>query len=104
MEEIARLSGTAVLHLDTKAAKRAVDDFTIQPSDVFDLATLLVSDLTFLYGTLKDVPPIPSVPFPGRKFPSHVYQESGVLLDHLRALEQQVRANPNWSQVQSPMN
>ncbi len=104
VEVIARLSGTAVLHLDAKAAKRAVDDFTIQPSDVYDLATLLVSDLTFLHGTLKDVSPIPSVPFPGRKFPSHVYQQAGVLLDHLRALEQQVRANPNWTQVQPPGN
>ncbi|MDH3772612.1 MAG: hypothetical protein OET79_16760, partial [Nitrospirota bacterium] len=104
VEEIARLSGTAVLHLDAKAANRAVEDFTIQPSDVYDLATLLVSDLTYLYGRLKDVPPLPSVPFPGRKFPSHVYQEAGVLLDHLRALEQQVRANPNWSQVQPSVN
>jgi len=104
VEDIARLSGTAVLHLDAKAAKRAVDDFTIQPSDVYDLATLLVSDLTFLHGTLKDVSFIPSVPFPGRKFPSHVYQQAGVLLDHLRALEQQVRANPNWTQVQPQGN
>jgi len=104
VEEIARLSGTAVLHLDAKAAKHAVDDFNIQPSDVYDLATLLVSDLTYLYGTLKDAPPIPSVPFPGRKFPSHVYQQAGVLLDLLRSLEQQVRANPNWSQFQPPMN
>jgi hypothetical protein len=104
VEEIAHLSGTAALHLDAKAAKRAVEDFTIQPSDVYDLATLLVSDLTYLYGTLKDVSPIPSVPFPGRKFPSHAYQQAGVLLDHLRVLEQQVRANPNWAQVQPPAN
>jgi hypothetical protein len=104
VEDIARLSGTAVLHLDAKAAKHAMNDFDIQPSDVYDLATLLVSDLTYLYGKLQDVPPIPSVPFPGRKFPSHVYQQAGILLDHLRALEQQVRANPDWSQVQTPMN
>jgi hypothetical protein len=104
VEEIARLSGTAVLHLDAKAAKHAVDDSRIQPSDVYDLATLLVSDLTFLHGALKDVSPIPSVPFPGRKFPSHVYQQAGVLLDHLRALEQHVRANPNWTRVQPPVN
>jgi hypothetical protein len=104
VEEIARLSGTAVLHLDAKAARHAVDDLKIQPSDVYDLATLLVSDLTYLYGRLKDVPPIPSVPFPGRKFPSHVYQQAGTLLDHLRALEQQVRANPDWSRVQPPVN
>lgn len=104
VEEIARLSGTAALHLDAKAAKRAVDDLNIEPSDVYDLATLLVSDLTYLYGRLEDVPSIPSVPFPGRKFPSHVYQEAGVLLDHLRILEQQVRANPNWSKVRPPVN
>ena len=81
-----------------------MDDFEIQPSDVYDLATLLVSDLTYLYGRLKDVPPIPSVPFPGRKFPSHVYQQAGTLLDHLRALEQQVRANPDWLQAQPSVN
>ena len=104
VEEIARLSGTAVLHLDAKAAKRAVDDFDIQPSDVYDLATLLVSDLTYLYGRLQNAPPIPSVPFPGRKFPSHVYQQAGVLLGHLRAVEQQVRANPDWFKVQTPAN
>ena len=104
VEEIARLSGTAALHLDAKAAKRAVDDLNIEPSDVYDLATLLVSDLTYLYGRLKDVPPIPSVPFPGRKFPSHAYQQAGVLLAHLRVLEQQVRAHPNWSKVQPPVN
>jgi hypothetical protein len=104
VEDIARLSGTAVLHLDAKAAKHAMNDFDIQPSDVYDLATLLVSDLTYLYGKLQDVPPIPSVPFPGRKFPSHVYQQAGILLDHLRVLEQQVRANPDWSQVQPPVN
>lgn len=104
VEEIAHLSGTAVLRLDAKAAKRAVDDFNVQPSDVYDLATLLVSDLTYLHGTLKDAPPIPSVPYPGRKFPSHVYQQAGVLLEHLRTLEQQVRANPDWPKVQPPVN
>ena len=104
VEEIAHLSEAAVLHLDAKAAKRAVDDLNIQPSDVYDLATLLVSDLTYLYGKMHTAAPIPSVPFPGRKFPSHVYQEAGVLLAHLRALEQHVRANPNWSHNQQPVN
>jgi hypothetical protein len=104
VEKIARLSGTAVLHLDEKAAKSAVEDFNIQPSDVYDLATLLVSDLTYLHGTLKDAPPLPSVPYPGRKFPSHVYQQAGVLLEHLRTLEQQIRANPDWAKVQPPVN
>ena len=104
VEEIARLSGTTVLHLDAMAARRAVDDFVIEPSDVYDLATLLVSDLTYLYERLKGVPPIPSVPFPGRKFPSHVYQQAGVLLGHLRALEQLVRANPNRFMDSPPVN
>ncbi|NKB80531.1 MAG: hypothetical protein GKS05_01275 [Nitrospirales bacterium] len=96
VEEIARLSGMTVLHLDEKAAGEAVRDFDVHPSDVYDLATLLVSDLTYLYGKLKDTVPIPSVPFPGRKFPSHVYQQAGVLLTQLRELEKKVSANPNW--------
>lgn len=97
VEKIAHLSGMAVLHLDVEAAKQAVRDFDIQPCDVYDLATLLISDLTYLYGKLKDAPPIPSVPFPGRKFPSHVYQQAGVLLGQLHELEEQVRANPTWT-------
>jgi hypothetical protein len=104
VEEIAQLSGMQVLHIDGKAAKQAVRNFNFQPSDVYDLATLLVSDLTYLYGKRKDAAPIPSVPFPGRKFPSHVYQQAGVLLAHLRALEQHVRANPSWSHDQQPAN
>ncbi|HBP90532.1 MAG: hypothetical protein KC594_18315 [Nitrospira sp.] len=97
VEEIAHLSGMEVLHLDVTAAQQAVLNFDIQPSDVYDLATLLVSDLTYLYGKIKDPRSIQSVPFPGRKFPSHVYQQTAVLLGKLRELEKQVRANPNWT-------
>ena len=96
LEEIARLSGMKVLHLDGKAVQQAVQDLDIHPSDVYDLATLLVSDLTYLQGKVNDDTPIPSVPFPGRKFPSHVYQQAGILLTYLRNLEQQVRTDPNW--------
>jgi hypothetical protein len=103
VEEIARFSGMEILHLDRNAARKAVHDFNILPSDVYDLATLLVSDLTYLYGKLKNAAPIPSVPFPGRKFPSHVYQQAGVLLVHLHALEEQVRANPTWQNQQAPL-
>ncbi len=103
LEELARLSGIGVLHLDGNAARRAVRDLDIRPSDVYDLATLLVSDLAYLYGNSKRADPVPDVPFPGRKFPSHVYQQAGILLAYLQQLAQQVEANPNWLSPQEQL-
>ncbi len=92
LESIARHSGLEVLHLDSKAAAQV----EVLPSDVYDIATLLVSDLAYLHAHLKTASQPPLVPYPGRKFPSHVYQETAVLQARLEDLEKRVQADPNW--------
>jgi len=96
LETIAQESQIKVLHLNPEMAHKAVKDIEIQPSDIYDIATLLVSDLAYLHAQMKDATSPGSVPYPGRKFPAHVFQQSGLLLDLLIQLEQQVKAHPHW--------
>jgi hypothetical protein len=96
LETIAQESQIKVLHLNPEMAHKAVKDIEIQPSDIYDIATLLVSDLAYLQAQMKDATSPGSVPYPGRKFPAHVFQQSGLLLDLLIQLEQQVKAHPHW--------
>jgi hypothetical protein len=96
LEAIAQESHIKVLHLNPEMARRAVKDVEVQPSDVYDIATLLVSDLAYFHAQIKDATLPGPISYPGRKFPSHVYQQAGVLLDQLISLEKQVQANPLW--------
>lgn len=60
----------------------------VLPSDVYDLATLVLGEVAFLHAIRKDAPA--PYPFegnePGRKLPSHVWQLAGVLEQQLAAL------------------
>ncbi len=98
IEVIAHHSGIKVLDLDSTAASEAVATMQVIPSDVYDLATLIVSDLAYLHSNLNSSSLPNSIPYPGRKFPSHVYQKGGVLLKRLVAIEKQVQAHPGWLQ------
>ena len=90
---IAERSNLKMLSLDISSLSLG----EIRPSDVYDMATLLVSDLAYLRAQAKivDRPSQPSQQ-DDRKFPSHVYQQSGVLLLQLADLEHRVRKNPGW--------
>ncbi len=66
------------------------------PSDVYDVATLLVSELTYLWEQLDDVPPPREAYYPGRRFPSHVYQRALLLERQLLELEQLAGSRPGW--------
>jgi hypothetical protein len=60
------------------------------------MATLLVSELAYLWSHAEGaVPPHPAY-YPGRKLPSHVYQRAGLLERQLAELEPLVEATPNW--------
>ncbi len=66
------------------------------PSDVYDIASLLLSDLVYLH-VLTDEGHVPSeVLYPGRVFPSHAYQQAGVLEQQLQELLKQATAHPDW--------
>ena len=58
------------------------------PSDVYDMATLVLGEVAFLHAVHENAPA--PYPFegnePGRKLPSHVWQLAGVLEQQLHAL------------------
>ncbi len=66
------------------------------PSDVYDVATLLVSELTYLWEQLDDVPPPREAYYPGRRFPSHVYQRALLLERQLLEIEPLAGSRPGW--------
>ena len=66
------------------------------PSDVYDVATLLVSELAYLWEQLDDIPPPRAAYYPGRRFPSHVYQRALLLERQLTELDQLVDSRPGW--------
>jgi hypothetical protein len=72
----------------------------ITPSDVYDIASLIVSELSFLHDHLNSdlTPPTPY--YPGRKFPSDVYQRAGLLEALLIDLQALVATSPSWLQAQ----
>ncbi len=89
IERIAAQSDLSILKLEGE-----VQDPTT-PSDVYDMATLLVSELVYLWSQAEDaVPPRPAY-YPGRKLPSHVYQRAGLLQQQLSELEELVKSTPN---------
>jgi hypothetical protein len=94
LANIARVSKIKMLTLATQKLDRS----EIQPNDVYDLATLIVSELAYLHDHLPKVnPPTPVRPSEPT-LPSHAYQQAGGLLAQLRVLQRQVQANPTWLQ------
>jgi hypothetical protein len=96
LEKIAQQSNVPVLHLDLPSAQKAGKSRRLDPSDVYDLATLLVSDLAYLHAQLKSADSPKPIPYQGRTFPSHVYQQATVLLHQLQTLKQLVATDPDW--------
>ena len=96
LEKVAQHSRIPVLHLDLPAAQKVGSSRQLEPSDVYDMATLLVSDLAYLHAQLKTNDAPKPIPYPGRTFPSHVYQQATVLLHQLEILEQLVANDPKW--------
>lgn len=73
-----------------------VEPVDVTVIDVFDLVTLLVSELSLLYARLPRLAPPVEAYFPGRQFPSHVYQRLGVLESQLTELARRATENPEW--------
>lgn len=89
IERIAQASGLHVLEF-------APDDMaTVTPSDVYDIASLVVSEL-YYFSTLLDQRP-PERPVRNqRMLPSHVYQQVGFLQAQLAEIQRLVQRYPNW--------
>ncbi|MFQ5777472.1 MAG: hypothetical protein ACE5IP_05645 [Terriglobia bacterium] len=102
-ETIMERSRIEVLKLEPAGAEAAEERPTeIDPSDVFDIATLLVSELAYLHVQLQYTEPPTQAYDPGFKVPAHVYQRAGILLRQLADLENLVEANPNWLTSRQP--
>ena len=95
IRNIADNSGLKLLELSLpEGGESATAD--VVPSDVLDIASLLVSELTYLHDHLLEKTPPRKTYFPGRKFPSHVYQRVGILEKQLLQLETYGNAHPDW--------
>ncbi len=75
---------------------RETDLESITPSDVYDIASLIVSELAYLHSQLKGARRPRGAYDPGRKFPSHVFQRVGILEAQLIRLEELVAGRPDW--------
>lgn len=97
LQTIAENSGLSALdlHPDETTITRA------SPSDVYDIASLLVAELAHLHQQLPDAPPPRKVFYVGRKFPSHVYQRAAILERQLIQLEAQSLSRPAWLAARS---
>jgi len=90
-------SGLGALKLEAATPEHGIlDPAQIRPSEVYDVATLLVSELAYIHSQLENADPPVQIQFPGLKLPSHVYQKARVLLLQLSELEERVAAHPNW--------
>ncbi len=68
-------------HLDESSLE------SVSPSDVYDIAALLVAELAYLDRTLVNARTARKARYPGRKVPSDVYQRAGILLQQLEEIK-----------------
>ena len=92
LEEIQKIYASSNLSTLAIHAKQ-IDKDKITSSDVFDLASLLVARLNYLIQHFKNNEKPPKAFYPGRKYPSDVYQRASILLNQLQQLVQFVPAN-----------
>lgn len=69
------------------------------PSDVLDLATLLLSELGYLHARIAGAPVPLQASHPGRRWPSNVYQQAGVLTQQATRILVQSTENPAFFQA-----
>ncbi|MCI5150746.1 MAG: hypothetical protein D3916_15405 [Candidatus Electrothrix sp. MAN1_4] len=85
-----QLSGFTMLELS------AVPTQDIKPGDIYELAVLITSELKFLHSKIAPEKTLHHAVYPGIKFPSHVLQRLTFLHNHLQAIQQKIKKNPDW--------
>jgi len=66
------------------------------PSDVFQLASLIVSELSYIHSKSDYAAPVVAAYYPGNKFPSHVYQRVGMLEQQVNSLISISEQSGDW--------
>ena len=67
-----------------------------RPGEVYDIATLLRSELTYIHAMVPGLSTPAESYTPGRKFPSDVYQRARQLNRTLTRLNELISQTPNW--------
>jgi len=96
VSEIFESLGRHCLTIDQSESQR--NDVT--PSDVYDLASLLVAELSYLHSEIANTKQPKKSYYPGIKLPSHVYQRAGRLESQLNILRSYSLNHPNWLSTQ----
>ena len=68
----------------------------VEPSDVYDMVSLIISELAFIHSKVPGASTPRPAYFPGRKFPSHVFQRVGILETQLIDLGEQIQSDSEW--------
>ena len=68
----------------------------VTPSDVYDVASLIVAELAYLHSRVSGAKPPEQAYYPGIKFPSHVFQRAGLLQRQLEALGRCASRSRDW--------
>jgi len=92
LHETLALSGEKCLIIEPAETEQD----NIDPSDVYDMASLLVAELTYLHSLRPNALPAKDSYYPGDKLPSHAYQRAGRLESQVNALQRYVSGNPAW--------
>lgn len=98
IREIANLSGIPdILHL----SMQDIPGDTVLVLDLYNVASILVSELAYLHSRLDDAAPARQAYDPGPKTSEQVYQRISLLEKQLGKLKEQVAGEPNWLQTAS---
>ncbi|MCX5747649.1 MAG: hypothetical protein NT062_34730 [Proteobacteria bacterium] len=89
LHDILRSSGLAALELRRGFVAE-------EPGDVFDIASLIVSELEYVATFIPVEPASLDVPTPKRTLPAHNYQRARQLLTAMQELARAVEAKPSW--------
>lgn len=91
IREIVEISNLEVIELSSVTK---VAPYT--PSEVYDIATLLTSELQYIHDSVPGLSEPVISHFPGRKYPFHVYQRGQMLYQALLRLRNMITENPDW--------
>jgi hypothetical protein len=92
IEQIAAKSGVKIMKLDVRAVERE----KLTPADAQNMAAIIIAELSYLHSLQKNAKPVRQAIYPGRKFPSLVYQRAGILEAQLTGLLRKVSKSPRW--------
>ncbi len=92
IHETMKLSGEECLMIEGAESERG----DVSPSDVYDLASLLVSELSYLHSITHGVGTPKESYYPGNKLPSHVYRRASRLESQVHTLHTYVLTHPTW--------